>query len=40
MTVRNDLIILPTNLQQRALDIAHRGHLGVVSMKSNLREKA
>ncbi|XP_055633584.1 uncharacterized protein K02A2.6-like [Toxorhynchites rutilus septentrionalis] len=38
VVVRNDRIILPSRLRQRALDIAHRGHPGVVSMKRNLRE--
>ncbi|XP_055623701.1 uncharacterized protein K02A2.6-like [Toxorhynchites rutilus septentrionalis] len=39
VVVRDDRIILPSKLRQRALDIAHRGHPGVVSMKRNLREK-
>ncbi|XP_055634193.1 uncharacterized protein K02A2.6-like [Toxorhynchites rutilus septentrionalis] len=39
VVVRDDRIILPSKLLQRALDIAHRGHPGVVSMKRNLREK-
>ncbi|XP_058458875.1 uncharacterized protein K02A2.6-like [Malaya genurostris] len=39
VVVRNDRIILPSKLRQRALNIAHRGHPGVVSMKRNLRER-
>lgn len=37
--VRDDRIVLPAKLRPRALDIAHRGHPGVVSMRRNLREK-
>lgn len=39
VVVRDERIILPLKLRPRALDIAHRGHPGVVSMKRNLREK-
>lgn len=39
IVVRDDRIVLPTKLRSRALDIAHRGHPGVVSMRRNLREK-
>ncbi|XP_049279570.1 uncharacterized protein K02A2.6-like [Anopheles funestus] len=39
VVVREDRIILPSKLRQRALDIAHRGHPGIVAMKRNLREK-
>ncbi|XP_062557174.1 uncharacterized protein K02A2.6-like [Armigeres subalbatus] len=39
VVVREDRIILPSKLRQKALDIAHRGHPGVVTMKRNLREK-
>lgn len=39
VVVRDDRIVLPSTLRQIALDIAHRGHPGVVSMKRNLREK-
>ncbi|XP_058816278.1 uncharacterized protein K02A2.6-like [Topomyia yanbarensis] len=37
--VRDDRIVLPTILRHRALDIAHRGHPGVVTMRRYLREK-
>lgn len=37
--VRDDRIVLPTKLRQRALRIAHRGHPGVVAMRRNIREK-
>ncbi|XP_055543013.1 uncharacterized protein K02A2.6-like [Wyeomyia smithii] len=37
--VRDDRIVLPSKLRSRALDIAHRGHPGVVGMRRNLREK-
>lgn len=39
IVVREDRIILPQKLRQRALEIAHRGHPGIVSMRRNLREK-
>ncbi|XP_062556644.1 uncharacterized protein K02A2.6-like [Armigeres subalbatus] len=39
IVVRDDRIVLPTILRQRALQIAHRGHHGVVAMRRNLREK-
>ncbi|XP_055588760.1 uncharacterized protein K02A2.6-like [Uranotaenia lowii] len=39
IVVRDDRIVLPPKLRSRALDIAHRGHPGVVSMRRNLREK-
>lgn len=34
-----DRIIIPTNLRQRVLDLAHQGHPGIVSLKSRLRTK-
>ncbi|XP_055625394.1 uncharacterized protein K02A2.6-like isoform X1 [Toxorhynchites rutilus septentrionalis] len=39
IVVRDDRIVLPTKLRQRALRIAHRGHPGVVAMRRNIREK-
>ncbi|XP_049277861.1 uncharacterized protein K02A2.6-like [Anopheles funestus] len=39
IVVRNDRIVLPANLRRHAMQIAHRGHPGVVSMKRNLRER-
>ena len=39
IVVRNDRIVLPINLRSRVLDIAHRGHPGVVTMRRILREK-
>lgn len=37
--VRDSRIVLPLKLRARALEIAHRGHPGVVSMRRNLRER-
>ncbi|XP_039446685.1 uncharacterized protein K02A2.6-like [Culex pipiens pallens] len=39
MLIRGERIILPVKLRARALEIAHRGHPGVVSMRRNLRER-
>lgn len=39
VVVRNDRIVLPKKLRSRALDIAHRGHPGIVTMRRNLRER-
>lgn len=39
IVVREDRIILPHKLRSRALEIAHRGHPGIVAMRRNLREK-
>ncbi|XP_065092573.1 uncharacterized protein K02A2.6-like [Ochlerotatus camptorhynchus] len=39
IVVREDRIVLPLKLRQRALRIAHRGHPGIVAMRRNLREK-
>lgn len=39
IVVRNDRIVLPQKLRSRALDIAHRGHPGIVTMRRNLRER-
>lgn len=37
--VRDERIVLPLKLRSRALEIAHRGHPGVVSMRRSLRER-
>ncbi|XP_055614951.1 uncharacterized protein K02A2.6-like [Toxorhynchites rutilus septentrionalis] len=37
--IRDDRIVPPEKLRSRALDIAHRGHPGIVSMRRTLREK-
>ncbi|XP_058817506.1 uncharacterized protein K02A2.6-like [Topomyia yanbarensis] len=39
IVVRNERIVLPVALRPKALEIAHQGHPGVVSMRRNLREK-
>ncbi|XP_055585385.1 uncharacterized protein K02A2.6-like [Uranotaenia lowii] len=39
IVVRNDRIVLPKKLRSRALQIAHKGHPGIVAMRRNLREK-
>lgn len=39
IVVRHDRIVLPKKLRPRALQIAHRGHPGVVAMRRNIREK-
>lgn len=36
---RGDRIVLPKTLKENALEIAHRGHPGVVTMKRMLRER-
>lgn len=36
---RAERIVLPEKLRPKALDIAHRGHPGIVAMRRNLREK-
>ncbi|XP_039443104.1 uncharacterized protein K02A2.6-like [Culex pipiens pallens] len=38
IVVRDDRIVLPASLRPKALDIAHRGHPGIVSMRRRLRE--
>ena len=38
IVVREDRIVLPLKLRRRALDIAHRGHPGIVAMRRNLRQ--
>jgi len=37
--LRGNRIVMPTSLQQKAVDLAHIGHQGVVKTKSLLREK-
>ncbi|XP_062557313.1 uncharacterized protein K02A2.6-like [Armigeres subalbatus] len=37
--VRGERIVLPATLRRRALEIEHRGHPGVVSMRRRLRER-
>ncbi|XP_055585263.1 uncharacterized protein K02A2.6-like [Uranotaenia lowii] len=37
--IRDERIVLPQSLRSKALDIAHRGHPGVVAMRKILREK-
>lgn len=39
IVIRDERIVLPTKLRSRALDIAHRGHPGIVAMRRNLRQK-
>ena len=39
IVVRDDRIVLPGKLRQKALHIAHAGHPREVTMKRNLREK-
>ncbi|XP_055633382.1 uncharacterized protein K02A2.6-like [Toxorhynchites rutilus septentrionalis] len=39
IVIRDERIVLPTKLRTRALDIAHRGHPGIIAMRRNLREK-
>lgn len=38
IVVRDDRIVLPEKLRPRALQIAHRGHPGIVAMRRSLRE--
>jgi hypothetical protein len=35
----NNRIVIPTTLQQRVVNIAHEGHMGIVKTKQLLREK-
>ncbi|XP_055589748.1 uncharacterized protein K02A2.6-like [Uranotaenia lowii] len=39
IVIRDERIILPQSLRNKALDIAHRGHPGVIAMRKILREK-
>ena len=37
--VKTSLIVLPKPLQQRALNLVHKNHLGIVRAKQLLRDK-
>ena len=39
LVLRNTRIVIPTELRQQVLDLAHEGHPGIVKMKSLLRTK-
>ena len=39
LILKRNQIVIPASLQQRVIDIAHEGHLGVVKTKTLLREK-
>ena len=39
LILRGTRTIVPTSLQQRAVDIAHEAHLGIQKTKALLREK-
>ena len=39
LMLRGTRIVIPTNLRNRVLEIAHLGHPGIVVMKHNLRTK-
>ena len=39
IVLRHTRIVLPFSLRERAVELAHRGHQGVVKTKSLLREK-
>lgn len=39
IVVRNDRILIPVKLRPKALEIAHRGHPGAVTMRRILRER-
>ncbi|KAK9711410.1 Integrase zinc binding domain [Popillia japonica] len=39
VVLRNNKIILPKSLQKKAIELAHRGHLGMVKTKQLLRSK-
>ncbi|KAG5865763.1 hypothetical protein JTB14_000531 [Gonioctena quinquepunctata] len=39
IVLRSTRIILPTYLQRRAVEIAHKGHQGIVKIKQLLRRK-
>lgn len=39
IVVRGPRIILPRSLQEKALRLAHEGHIGIVGMKRRLRTK-
>ncbi|XP_044170840.1 uncharacterized protein K02A2.6-like, partial [Acropora millepora] len=37
--LKSDRLVIPATLQERIVDIAHEGHLGIVKTKALLREK-
>ena len=37
--LKSDRLVVPAALQERIVDIAHEGHLGIVKTKALLREK-
>ena len=39
LILRGNHIVIPASLQQRAVEIAHEGHQGIVKTKKLLREK-
>ena len=39
VVLRSDRLVVPAVLQERIVDIAHKGHLGIVNTKALLREK-
>ena len=39
MVIRNDKLVIPRNLRQQVLSLAHEGHQGVCKMKSYLRSR-
>ncbi len=39
MLLKSDRIVVPAALQERIVDIAHEGHMGIVKTKALLREK-
>jgi transposase InsO family protein len=39
LLLKSNRIVVPANLQERSVDIAHEGHLGIVKTKGLLREK-
>ncbi|KAL1424138.1 hypothetical protein MTO96_003636 [Rhipicephalus appendiculatus] len=39
LILRGTRLVLPTNLQERAIQLAHRGHQGIIKTKQLLREK-
>ena len=39
LILRGSRIVIPTTLQQKAVEIAHEGHQGIVKTKKLLREK-
>jgi hypothetical protein len=39
LLLKSDRIVVPAALQERIVDIAHEGHMGIVKTKALLREK-